>query len=106
MNKVVGGKPDETYTAWFGRGNSIDMNASYPPIEEITAKWRDASAAISEGITKIPESVLSSPAPFKAPIADETMLGALSFLISHEAYHIGQLSLLRKMVGKEAMSYN
>jgi uncharacterized damage-inducible protein DinB len=106
INRVSGGTADEVYTAQFGRGNSLDVNASYPPIEEITGKWNETATTIGDQLTNMPEEVLISPAPFKAPIADETMRGALSFLLSHESYHIGQLSILRKLVGKEAMSYN
>jgi hypothetical protein len=106
MAKIVGRQPDETYAGWFARGVALDPNAKYPPIAEIAAKWKDAAPALSEGIAHIPEEVLSAPAPAKAPIADDTVRGFLSFVISHEAYHIGQLSLLRKLAGKDAMSYN
>ncbi len=105
INKIAGGQPDDSYAAQFGRGVALDANAVYPPITEITDKWKAASGAISEGITQIPEDVLNAPSPAKAPIADDSIRGLLSFLVSHEAYHIGQLSLLRKLVGKEAMSY-
>ena len=53
----------------------------------------------------LPDEVLGSPAPTKTPIADETLGGMLAFLMHHEAYHIGQMDLLRKYLGKDAMSY-
>jgi len=106
MTRMTGGQPDTAYGAQFGRGIALDPNATYPPIEEITAKWQEASDAIGQAFVHLPEEMLSSPAPAKTPIADESFRGMLAFLISHEAYHIGQLSILRKMVGKEAMSYN
>jgi len=105
LTKMTGGQPDTSYGAQFGRGVALDPNATYPPIEEITSRWKNSSAAISEGIGHIPEEVLEAKAPVQAPIADDTIRGLLSFLVSHEAYHIGQLGLLRKMSGKEAMSY-
>ena len=106
MSKVAGLQPDTTYTAQFGRGNSLDPNATYPPLEEITSKWKETSSAIADGISKMPEEVLASKTPAQTPIPDDTVRGLVSFLLSHEAYHIGQLGLLRKMIGKEAMSYN
>ena len=33
------------------------------------------------------------------------ILGMLVFLVQHDSYHIGQLSLLRKYAGLAAMSY-
>jgi DinB family protein len=105
LTKLTGGQPDDTYAAQFGRGVALDPGATYPPIEEITAKWKATAGAISNGISNIPEDVLAAKSPTQAPIADDTIRGLLSFLISHEAYHIGQLGMLRKMAGKEAMSY-
>ena len=105
MSRVTGLEPDTTYVAQFGRGNSLDPNAAYPPIEEIRDKWSSVADSIGTAITKMPEEVLNAKAPAQVPIADDTVRGMLSFLVSHEAYHIGQLGLLRKMVGKESMSY-
>src|SRR5580658_10056492 len=92
ITKMTGGEPDNTYGALFGRSVSLDPNASYPSLEEITSKWNAASSIISDRLNNIPEDVLASKSPVQAPIADDTMRGMFSFLISHEAYHVGQLS--------------
>jgi hypothetical protein len=105
LTKMTGGQPDDSYAALFGRGAALDPAATYPPIGEITTRWNEAAGGISNGLAHVPEEVLSSQSPAQAPIADDTIRGLMAFLISHEAYHIGQLSLLRKLVGKEAMSY-
>ncbi len=105
MSKLAGLQPDDTYEAKFGRGNSFDPAATYPPIEEIRDRWQATAAAISEGIGKMPEDMAASKSPAQVPIADDTIRGLASFLVSHEAYHIGQLGILRKMVGKDAMSF-
>ena len=105
MSRIVGLQPDESYKTQFARGAALENNNVYPSIEQIVTRWNDTAAAISEGILQIPEEVLSMPATAKAPIADETVRGMLSFLISHEAFHIGQMSVIRKLIGKEAMSY-
>jgi uncharacterized damage-inducible protein DinB len=34
------------------------------------------------------------------------VLGALTFLVQHDSYHLGQLSLLRKWAGLPAMRYD
>ena len=38
--------------------------------------------------------------------ATKTTLGMLTFLVQHDSYHIGQLSLLRKYAGMPAMQYS
>jgi uncharacterized damage-inducible protein DinB len=106
LTRLTGGQPDESYVAQFARGTALEPGAVYPPISAITGKWNETAARISEGFTHIPEEALSATTPAKSPIADDTMRGLFAFLMSHEAYHIGQLSILRKLAGKEAMSYN
>jgi len=107
MSKVAGLTPDDSYGAQFRRGTVLDPNASYPSIEEITSKWKTVSATLSESLGNMAEGVLSSKAPFESPIfnIDHSIHGMLLFLLTHEAMHIGQLSILRKMAGKEAMSF-
>ena len=39
------------------------------------------------------------------PLANGTLLGTLTFLVQHDSYHLGQLSLLRKYCGLPAMRY-
>ena len=105
LSKLAGIEPDESYAVQFARGSSLDPNASYPPLEEIKSRLNETSTAISDHIAKIPEEVLAAKSNAAVPIADDTVRGLLAFLMSHEALHIGQLSLLRKMAGKEAMSF-
>ena len=50
-------------------------------------------------------AILNEKSKDKFPIDDESVLGGISFLVGHEAYHIGQLSILRKFFGLEAMKY-
>ena len=107
MNQLTGGEPDRTYVEKFGRNSKLDpTGASYPSLEELTAKWNEVSPSISERILQIPEELLDSKAPAQSPIPDETFRGLLAFIVSHEAHHVGQLSILRKLAGKDAMSYN
>ena len=40
------------------------------------------------------------------PIDDTSVLGLLGFMVQHDSYHLGQLSLLRKHCGLPAMAYS
>jgi uncharacterized damage-inducible protein DinB len=105
MARLAGLTPDGSYASQFGRGVPLDLTATYPPVEDLVARWKESATAIGEGLTRIPEEVLAAPSNAQVPIADESIRGLIAFLVSHESYHIGQIALLRKMVGKEAMSF-
>src|SRR4051812_28620100 len=68
MSRVTGLEPDNTYFAQFGRGNSMDPDAIYPPIDEIRTKWSSAADAIGTAITKMPEEALNAKSPAPVPI--------------------------------------
>lgn len=104
LSRIAGLQPDESYKAQFARGAVLDASNNYPSLQQIMSKWNDASVAISEKIAHIPAEVLESKNTAQLPIADDTISGVLTFMMSHEAYHIGQMSVIRKMLGKEAMS--
>ena len=106
MNRLTGGEADSSYAEKFARHSVLDpTGASYPPLSEIVARWNEVSPAISGRFNHLPEELLDSPAPGPSPIPDDSFRGLIAFLVSHEAYHIGQLSILRKLAGKDAMSY-
>lgn len=78
----------------------------YPGIDEIKAEWNSMYDHIREGLNKLTAVELTEtpPAPFDR-VADST--GELwTFINHHTAYHIGQIGILRRGFGKEAMRYD
>ncbi len=96
----------DPYAELFGHGRAVRDDVDYPSIERILELWNQISDKISAGLCELPESVLNGPAPARVPIGDDTFEGMLAFLMHHEAYHIGQIGLLRRQLGKEPLSYD
>ena len=72
------------------------------PLEKLLSAWDESSARIGAGLRSMPPQRLTEPAPFsprKKP--DETVGSLLSIIMFHQAYHVGQAGLLRRMAGKE-----
>lgn len=102
---ILTGKPqDSNYSRFFGKGSSNKIDSSFPPIEEIKLKWSSVSAELTDYISSLSEDKLSSPPPFQTAIPDNTLQGLIAYMVIHESHHIGQLSVLRKLMGKGAMS--
>ncbi|MEX1135823.1 MAG: DinB family protein [Balneolales bacterium] len=80
-------------------------NFPYPDIEEIKAEWNHMHNDIRNGLDKLTTEDLNNkpPAPFNQ-IA-ETAGDLWAFINHHQAYHIGQIGILRRGFGKEPMSY-
>ena len=67
--------------------------------DAVLSAWRDVSGALTRAMTEATEIQLVAPAPRAFPIADKSVLGALTILTYHEGYHLGQIALLRKALG-------
>jgi hypothetical protein len=90
----------------FKHGEPLNTEADYPSITEIKAKWQEATQALEQGLLQLPEEAFEAKAPAQTPIADASLGGYIAFLMHHEAYHIGQMGILRKYMGLDSMSYS
>ena len=77
----------------------------YPPVPEVLVRWTEISPDFIRSLGALSQEELQAPSTKRFPVHDLSVLGALSFLVQHESYHIGQLSLLRRLHGLSAMSY-
>jgi uncharacterized damage-inducible protein DinB len=87
----------------FNRALSTDIK--YPSLTEIKKSWNDISGTFTEKISGLSKEQLSGSIPFPVPTG-KTFEDLLAFIASHESYHIGQMSIIRKYLGLSAMSYN
>lgn len=107
LSMIAGLQPEIKWNELFavmGQSEAKD-NFNYPSIKEIKNEWNALHEPTREGLSKLTVEDLTQapPSPFEQ-VADTS--GELwAFINHHQAYHIGQISLLRKAFGKEAMSY-
>lgn len=73
-------------------------------LEEIKAAWNDYAPPIRQGLESMTEEVLATPIEFPMP-QFRTLEGLWTFINHHQAYTIGQIGILRRALGKEAMKY-
>jgi uncharacterized damage-inducible protein DinB len=65
------------------------------PFESIVADFRRSQERVQAGLARLSDEGLLEKR------GDDTLADKLHFLQFHEAYHIGQAGLLRRMAGKE-----
>ena len=78
----------------------------YPASEEMAKSWKRVSADLLSSVDGVGPELLNEAAPHEFPVNDSSKLGALAFLAQHEAYHIGQLGIVRRILGLSPMSYS
>jgi uncharacterized damage-inducible protein DinB len=85
---------------------SIEGFTEFPLVQEVKTAWHEVSQLLAERFDSLTAADLSAESSQKFPIEDDRVLGGIAFLIQHEAYHLGQLGLLRRAFDLKAMSYD
>jgi len=84
--------------------NPPGVEVRVPSLEEIKNTWNKIAQPIREGLEKLTEEALNTTVEFPMP-AFRTQEGLWAFINHHQAYTIGQIGILRRGLGKEAMKY-
>lgn len=103
MLKLAGEDREFAWADLFSRGSAIQAPDAYPPLDEVLQAWDRGSSELLAALPKMTPSQLFAKSPQSLPTDDKSVRGALSFLVYHEAYHIGQMGYLRKMLGYESL---
>jgi DinB superfamily len=83
---------------------AIDPSVKYPSLTEIKKSWNEFAPGFADKISGLSSEQLGTETPVTVPTG-KTLSDLLSFIASHESYHIGQMSIIRKYLGLPAMSY-
>ncbi len=97
--KMLGATDRNPYADLFGGKNGAKDGSHYPDVAELRAGWREVVKAFEQALERATESQLLGPAPDGFPIEDQTVRGAIGFLLWHECYHAGQIGMIRTELG-------
>jgi hypothetical protein len=85
----------------FGIGSSpVADAAAHPPVAEIRALFERVHAEAVAAVAEMSEADLSSPAAGPPHPLFTTREEAVATAVMHEAFHAGQLAMLRRLAGK------
>lgn len=104
--KILGAERANPLEKKLGQWKGIDEITEWPTLDEIKAAWAEASAALDQRMAAIAPAELDKASGSQMPLEDSSVLGLFAFMVQHDSYHLGQLSLLRKHAGMPAMSYS
>jgi uncharacterized damage-inducible protein DinB len=95
--EMIGEKPvwDEAATQPYQRGSGPLAKTAAKPFPEILEALDRSQERLMAGLARLSDKDLG------APESKDTLGGKLAFFQFHEAYHAGQLGLLRRVAGKE-----
>ena len=102
---TLGVEHRDPLASYFDGRKGIDEIAELPTLREIEDAWSKGAHLLRDRLDALTSAEADAPSSVRFPLANGTLLGTLTFLVQHDSYHLGQLSLLRKYCGLPAMRY-
>ena len=84
---------------------SIDDVTRFPSLESILTAWQQVSERLGKRLPSLDADDIERESEQVFPLGDRSVLGGMAFLLQHESFHIGQLALVRRILGFAPMSY-
>ena len=103
--KLLGVDVPDPLVRYLDGRKAISEVAQMPPLAEMQEAWTRAAHLLRDRLATLSAADLDAPTAMRFPLSDGTLLSTLTFLVQHDSYHVGQLSLLRKYCGLPAMKY-
>jgi uncharacterized damage-inducible protein DinB len=103
--KWLGAERPNPLPAALVAAKSIDDVRAWPAVPDILAAWADASHGLRDRLAAMSAAQLSAAVEVRFPVFEQTVFALLTFMVQHDSYHLGQLSVLRKLAGLPGMSY-
>lgn len=103
--KVLGAPEPDPLAPYLDGQKSLDDLQRLPPLSEIQAAWSKAAHLLRDCLAALTPADVDAPSVTRFPLSNGTLLATLTFLVQHDSYHLGQLSLLRKYCGLPAMKF-
>jgi len=101
--KMLGEKSgiEEEWIKLFGRGPKIYDNASiYPSMQELRDRLYSYYDKIFPALEKVTTEYLDTEQEF-APTWKSTPMDGILFFCTHEFYHAGQITVMRRVLGRD-----
>ncbi len=105
MARYVGVEYRHPFEDELATVTSIDDVTRFPSLESILTAWQLVSERLGKRLPSLDAEDFERESEQVFPVGDRSVLGGMAFLLQHESFHIGQLALIRRILGFASMSY-
>lgn len=81
----------------------FDRSKKYPGLMELVQDWTQYSDRFIETLEAADDWILQTEIPLQGPTGGTTVEDLFTSMVLHEAFHIGQMSIIRKALGYQGM---
>lgn len=105
---ILGMKDTDPNAELFNAGKAIEDNKIYPSLQSLKEEWHKISPQLYERLLQVSDEELQEAYKMDLGVSffTENKLNAIGMFIGREDYLLGQIGLMRKLLGLQGMSYN
>lgn len=96
------------YEELFRQGRALDESLTYPSLENLKKNFAEISPKVYQKLLAATDQELEKAAlvGMNIPFVEENVLNIIGMNIGREDYLLGQIGLMRKLLGLQAVKYN
>ena len=104
---LLGMDEKDPHEAFFKDAKALDEKLEYPTLEALLENFKNISPKVYQKLLKATDEELSKSFSFGMNVSfvQENMLNMIGMCIGREDYLLGQIGLMRKLLGLKGMSY-
>lgn len=108
MAKVLGMDENDPYEGLFKDARALDENLDYPSLEELSKNFHEISPQVYRRLLEVTDEKLEEAFSFgmDMPFVEENVLNMIGMCIGRTDYLLGQIGLMRKLLGLKGMAYD
>jgi len=108
MGNVLGLTEEFQYKDFFFQGKALDESLAYPPLKDLIADFHSISPLVYQRLLQANDEELNKAFPMGMNIDffPEDVLNFVGMCIGREDYLCGQMGLMRRILGYDAMKYD
>ncbi|MBW8360500.1 MAG: DinB family protein [Weeksellaceae bacterium] len=108
LAELLGMEEKDPNGEYFKEGRALDENLPYPSLGELKKNFAEISPKVYQKLLEITDEQLEKPYTFgmNIPFMKENVLNMIGMCVGREDYLLGQIGLMRKMLGLMGMSYD
>lgn len=108
IGNLLGIEDKDPYGDLFNEGRAIDESLNYPTLEELKKSYASISPKVYQKLLMATDEQLDTAFSFgmNIPFVPENVLNMIGMCTGREDYLLGQIGLMRKLLGLKGMSYD
>lgn len=108
LANILGIDDKDPHEDLFADAKALDESLAYPTLERLKQEWHKISPLLYKRLLAVTDDELNEAFEFgmNVPFVAENKLNMVGMCIGREDYLLGQIGLMRRILGLKGMSYN